>query len=110
MKLKVIRRYWDKAGNRRIKPGQESKFDVGNLESVRDEVVSFCCDEMEKAWGDHFVHFGELDALLGNLNGDVNIYHCSPYPEGAAWSEMAIRFCPFCAEPIEILEDETGKP
>ncbi len=61
----------------------------------------FCCDDMEGAWGDNAVGFGEIDDSYGPQVG-VNIYHCLPYPEGAVWDEYHINFCPFCGTSIEI--------
>jgi hypothetical protein len=59
---------------------------------------------MKEAWSEDFIDFGETESFM-NKDNNVNIYRCYPYPEGAAWSEMAIRICPFCAEPIEVLEE-----
>lgn len=101
MKLKAIRSYWSKNGNRRLKPGEELIVEAGGLAEISAEVTSFCCDEMERAWADQFIDFGEFESMA-NKNNDVNIYVCCVYPEGAFWDEIPIRFCPFCAERIEI--------
>jgi hypothetical protein len=66
-----------------------------------DKTVEPCCDEMRAALRDHFIQFGEYDAGGCNESSSVNIFKCSPYPEGAAWEDLAISFCPFCGVKIE---------
>lgn len=63
----------------------------------------FCCDRMVEAWTDGAVRFGEYGRWT-NRNQDVNIFHCSPYPEGAVYSEYKIDYCPFCGEKIDVQE------
>jgi hypothetical protein len=71
-------------------------------------VDKFCCTDMEEAYNDEFISLGNYETGAtydrdGNLdNAQLNIFKCSPYPEGACWGEMAIRFCPFCGEAITI--------
>lgn len=83
----------------------------GDVYEITCSNIIFCCDEMENAWSDDFIKFGEFDSNL-NRDENVNISKCYPYPEGAVWHEMAIKFCPFCAEIIEIKdvvdEDTSG--
>jgi hypothetical protein len=100
MRLKATRRFYTKK-----EAGDGWIIKVGELAEITCEIIDFCCEEMEDAWKsrDRFIGFGEFDGML-NKDCNVNIYHCSPWPEGAVWDEMAIRFCPFCAEPIEIEE------
>jgi hypothetical protein len=79
--------------------GPGKKGEIRKVEAVR---VEFCCDRMREAWGT-FVGFGSLDGLL-NQNEAVNLFAGDIRgPE-----EMAICFCPFCAQPIRIsVDDET---
>jgi hypothetical protein len=65
--------------------------------------VVFCCEEMGEAWGEHFIGFGEFDKYPINRIEEVCIYHCSPYPEGAVFSEIPIKYCPFCSGPIKVV-------
>ena len=69
--------------------------------------MEFCCEDMIEAWGD-YIGFGEYEYGESN-NKDVNIYYCEPYPEGACWSEMPIKICPFCGERIELIEEKVVK-
>lgn len=83
---------------------------VNQVYDIKEEVTRWCCDDMREAWGkdygqNQYIGFGEYEYGL-NRDRNVNIYHCSPWPEGAAWHKLAIRFCPFCAERIII----DGKP
>lgn len=64
--------------------------------------VNFCCDEMREAWNDYAIQFGEKEML--NTNHNVNIFRCSPYPEGAVFTEYEILYCPFCGELIVVEE------
>ena len=70
-----------------------------------DGEEGFCCAEMRDAWDGRFIGFGDFDGE-GITEPEMCIYTCQPYPEGAAWEEMAISCCPFCGEAIE-LEDVT---
>lgn len=67
----------------------------------RARSVKYCCDKMKEAWEDAFIGFGEYDSIL-HVVDKVCIYHCHPWPEGAAWDEMPICCCPFCGEGITI--------
>jgi len=80
-----------------------SSYDKKNPEIGEIKLIStsFCCGEMEKAWEERVVNFGEYDNIL-NRDNNVNIYKCEPYPEGAVWDEYPIKFCPFCGEQIII--------
>lgn len=80
-------------------------FRAGNVRDVTVESVSYYCDEMKEAWDDEFIGLGGFDSCL-NKDRNVNIYHCSPYPEGAAWCAMPINYCPFCGAEIAIAEVE----
>lgn len=79
----------------------------GDIKEIKTIETDFCCDKMKEAFEDSFIEFGEYpsDSIL-NCDSNVNIYKCSPYPEGACWDEMAISFCPFCGKKIEISEAE----
>ena len=61
-----------------------------------------CCDAMRDAWQKRAVGFGSYDKTF-NINEDVNIYRCKPWPGGTAWDDHAIRFCPFCGTTIEVV-------
>lgn len=83
---------------------ESSKFwKKDDIKEIKAIVRIFCCDNMEDAWDDKYVGFGEFDTLL-NKNDNVNIYKCNPWPEDAVWEECAINFCPFCGERIEIID------
>ena len=85
------------------------KGDISELKAWKAK-ITYCCKRMETAFDEHFVVLGEYDGI-GNKNADVNITHCSAYPEGAFWDEMKIDFCPFCAEKIEVelVNEEASK-
>jgi hypothetical protein len=36
-----------------------------------------------------------------NEDNQVNIFRCSPWPEGAVWDKKPISFCPFCGCRVE---------
>ena len=76
-------------------------FGAFELKEVVRESVEFCCEKMEEAFAGRYIVFGEYDGVF-NKDTCVNIVHCSPYPEGAAWDEMAINTCPFCGEDIDV--------
>lgn len=61
--------------------------------------ADFCCQDMKDAWGESFIGFGDYEPW-GNRITSLCIYSCSPYPEGACWEHMQIRFCPFCGAKI----------
>lgn len=69
--------------------------------------IDFCCDEAREAWEDRAIIFGEADSVW-NLNHDVNFLQCSPYPEGAVFTEYKISFCPFCGKQVTTQESEAG--
>lgn len=77
----------------RYLPTLHKKGDIKNIE-VKD--IDFCCDGMKKAWG-KFIEFGDYKKSL-----NINIFNCSPWPEGAVWDEMAIKYCPFCGTEIVV--------
>lgn len=76
--------------------------------NIKEVEIDYCCEKMEEAFQEDFIGFGEfkVDRPL-NRDNNVNIFHCSPYPEGAVWSEMAIKLCPWCKEKIQIQNIET---
>jgi hypothetical protein len=89
------------------KPSKHMSFlwKIGDIrEIILREIDKVCCNDMREAMEENYIAFGDYDVLL-NRNNDVNIFHCSPYPEGPCWSTMAIKYCPFCAE--EIITEET---
>jgi len=67
--------------------------------------AEFCCEQASEAWEDRAVIFGEADTVL-NFDNNVNILKCSPYPEGAVFTEYSISFCPFCGKSITVKEEE----
>jgi hypothetical protein len=77
----------------------------GEIRDICQSHIKFCCEDMERAYGE-FIIFGEHDSLL-NKNYNVNILNCYPYSEGAVWEIMPIHYCPFCTcEIIVELIDE----
>lgn len=79
-----------------------------SIYDIEDVEIKYCCKPMEEAFQEEFIGFGEfnVDRPL-NKNNNVNIFHCSPYPEGAVWTAMAIELCLWCKEKIQILNIET---
>lgn len=73
----------------------------GDIAEIKMASIDFCCDEAKEAFESNFIGFGEYDGML-NQSKTMNIYHCSPYPEGAFFDEMPINSCPFCGRLIEI--------
>lgn len=71
-----------------------------------DKNIEYCCGKMREAWTEHVIGFGLANHYYGNDNEDVNIFQCLAWPEGAAYDEWAIKFCPFCGEPIKIFRLE----
>lgn len=69
-------------------------------EAWRAMVASYCCDEMEEAWEDGVVGFGEHEGQTAEPA--VNLYRREEWPEGTIWTEYNIRFCPFCGTEIEL--------
>lgn len=68
------------------------------------EMTEPCCQEMKGALESEAIKFGEFDAFFLNQDCNVNFAGCRPYPEGAAWDEYPIRFCPFCGQKVETEE------
>lgn len=87
----------------RIKTSTE--YYEGKVYGIKAIDVEFCCDDMKGAFEENYIRFGEYppDSIL-NYDSNVNIYRCFPYPEGACWDEMPIKYCPFCAEEIQIIQ------
>lgn len=75
------------------------KGDVKNIKVVKHV---YCCSGMKSAMDEHYVVFGEYESSGLNKNKNVNIIQCSPYPEGAVFNELPIKFCPFCSASIKI--------
>ena len=70
----------------------------------RAMVAGYCCDEMEEAWEDGVVGFGERE---GETQAPaVNLYRVDVWPEATIWTEYAVRFCPFCGTEIELATAE----
>ena len=81
--------------------GKWSCYDVERFEITKIR-IDYCC---EKARESEAIKFGEFDSVYIS-DANMNIASCSPYPEGAAWDEEAINFCPFCGIEIEVnIED-----
>jgi len=79
-----------------------------SIYDIEESEINYCCKLMEEAFQEGFIGFGEFNVERPlNKNNNVNIFHCSPYPEGAVWNEMAIELCPWCKEKIQILNIET---
>jgi len=91
----------------------ESIIEPENTYTIKLKSVKYCCPKMKEAWGEQwpnpkFIGFGEYDPTFGrNKNINVNIFHCTPYySDEAEWIEMAIKYCPFCKEEIEIIIED----
>jgi hypothetical protein len=82
----------------------------GDIKDIRlVEIKAICCERMNEALEGNFIRFGSHDTWL-NRNHNLNLLHCSPYPEGACWDTMAINYCPFCGEKFtrQGIEDTQG--
>jgi len=82
----------------------------GNPDQVREykllEMGEPCCQGMEEALGDEAIGFGEFHDTILNGDNEINFADCRPYPEGVVWDYFAIKFCPFCGEPVSTQERE----
>lgn len=74
---------------------------AGTLREVSVDEYTFCCTQMQDAVDAKFIGFGDYDYFM-NTDTDVNIYKCTPYPDGAVWDCMAINLCPFCGAQITV--------
>jgi len=98
MRVEVTAVVWkEDAGPREIFP-----YKKGEIFELKAGKTAFCCDQMKASWDDHFVGFGEYEYDSLTTESAVNIYKCAPYPEGACWEEVAIKYCPWCKAEIEI--------
>jgi hypothetical protein len=107
MEIEIGQKFWCKCGNEYYPHKgirNKSKHGKGNLYKYYPKEIKFCCEEMKKAFDKKFIGFGEFEdggyCGFGRANTNINIYSCSPYPEGAFWTEMKINFCPFCGKKI----------
>jgi len=66
----------------------------------RSMVSAYCCDEMEEAWEDGLVGFGDHEGETEEPA--VNLYRVDVWPEATIWTAYAIRFCPFCGSEIDL--------
>lgn len=88
----IIKAKW-KYYTGKYRPGEKEYCDLINID--------YCCDDALEAERESFLHFGEYDSVL-NKDTNINIIKCSPYPEGAVFDEMSIKYCPFCGKKIII--------
>jgi hypothetical protein len=91
-----------------LPPARSRIGTIFEVSADRPEV--FCCENMEDAWDKHVVGFGDYETMC-NKNTDVNLYEWAIYPEGSFTSNWPIRFCPFCAQPVEVVlvEEEAAE-
>jgi hypothetical protein len=75
---------------------KKNEYELDNINS--------CCTDMKSALDDGYIKFGEADAYYNNSDKNLNLVHSTSYPECTCFEEMPISFCPFCAEPVEIIE------
>lgn len=69
-----------------------------------------CCDKMERAWRGDAVAFGdELDSRTSSRAQVAIFFTEDDTCEGITSYDYAIRFCPFCAAPVELIEVERVK-
>jgi len=107
MQIKLEQKFWCKCG-KKIYPHKgiknKAKHGKGKLHSFVVREIDYCCEQMEKAFVEKFIGFGDYE--IGGYAGFdiyVNIYNCYlPYPECACWTGMEINFCPFCKKEIKI--------
>jgi hypothetical protein len=69
--------------------------------------TEYCCVEAKEAFEELFMRFGDWDGVP--ICPEVNIFRCHPYPEGAVFDQMPIRYCPFCGKEIVLIEGERAK-
>jgi len=62
--------------------------------------VVFCCKALELKWS-RVIGFG-AKCCKASTNRDVNLYALRPQANGAVVEHIAVNFCPFCGERIEI--------
>jgi hypothetical protein len=62
--------------------------------------LAFCCTAMERKWG-RVIGFGAKDCKA-STSRDVNLHSLRPQVSGAVVEHVAVNFCPFCGERIEI--------
>jgi hypothetical protein len=65
--------------------------------------IEYCCDELEKAVGNRLLGFGSHPEYP-EKNANFNLYENLCFPEGTAYEEHKINYCPFCGEKIECVE------
>jgi len=115
MIVKAVAKYWCECGNsmyphKGIKKKYLGRHKRGHLRGYRPkiEMGEYCCNFMKEAIDDEYIVFGEYGEYMSkDLN--LNIIHCSPYPEGAVFTECPIEYCPFCADKIIVrIVDETN--
>lgn len=68
--------------------------------------IKFCCQDLKDAYDEDFLSFGEYEYSSLNVDHNLNIAKCYPYPEGACWDELPIKFCPFCGKEIKYVQTE----
>lgn len=90
-------------------PGSTSKefVVVGSPGFGRPE---FCCERMGEAWKAQAIQFGGWNGTLTTKECRVSFWFWHCYPEGACPDRLPIDFCPFCAEPIELVLLPLEKP
>lgn len=80
------------------------RYKKGDIRRILlEEIEDYCCKEMKEAIEKRYIVFGEYDSIL-NRDINLNIIHCFPYPEGACFDELEIKYCPFCAKEFEFIE------
>lgn len=104
MKVKIFKVYWCKCGNdefphrwRKIRnPKLHGK---GSFKANTYDIDGpYCCDEMEKALEDGFIHFGDPEFSMTRATTFSVVKR--------SWVNelLTVNFCPFCGESIEYEE------
>ena len=117
MRFKVEMTYWCKCGNS-AHPHTGMKFEElhGRGKPMAYQIIgdiSFCCDEMEKAYDENYIQFKNImntkriSVTTGYNCGvpigcGLAIVRTRCYTEGAFSNEMYIRLCPFCGKDIDV--------
>ena len=84
-------------GDREKYAGRPAPYEVYKVEILKNG-ITFCCEEIRKAWDENFLQFGAADCDDKTTNGRVCI-------NKRAWESSestSINFCPFCGTKIEV--------
>jgi len=70
-----------------------SLYRPNNIYNIEIVNIDYCCPEMESAFDEGFIGFGDYEGL--NRDCNVNLYK-----DSYGYDNLTIKFCPFCKKPI----------